>query len=75
MPVEIHGKQYITVDERVQEFHELYPNGSITTELIEFTEKRVVTKTTSIPDVKKPERFFTGFAYVINWVSRIYCNC
>ena len=71
MSVQIHGKEYITVDERVQEFHKLYPNGSITTELVEFTDKRVITKTTAIPDVDDVGRFFTGFAYEIVGVGNI----
>ena len=55
MAVKIHGKDYVTVDERVEEFHKRYPNGSIQTELVEFDGKRVITKTTAIPDVEKPE--------------------
>ena len=65
MAVKIHGKDYVTVDERVEEFHKRYPNGSIQTELVEFDGKRVITKTTAIPDVEKPERIFTGWAYEI----------
>ena len=71
MSVNIHGKEYVTVDERVAEFHKLYPNGSITTELVEFTDKRVITKTLVIPDVDKPERFFTGLAYEMVGIGNI----
>ena len=71
MSVNIHGKEYITVDERVAEFHKLYPNGMISTKLVEFTDKRVITKTTVIPDVDKPERFFTGLAYEMVGVGNI----
>ena len=35
MSVKIHGKEYITVDERVEMFHELYPNGMIVTTLFQ----------------------------------------
>lgn len=63
MAVKIHGKNYITVDERVEEFHKRYPNGSIKTDLVEFDGERVITKTTAIPDVENPERRFTGWAY------------
>ena len=71
MSVNINGKEYVTVDERVAEFHKLYPNGMISTKLVEFTDKRVITKTTAIPDVSKPERFFTGLAFEMVGVGNI----
>ena len=70
MPVNIKWKSYVTVNERVKEFHRLYPNGSIVTELIEFTD-RFITKTIATPDVDKPERFFTGYAYEMVGSSQI----
>ena len=60
--IQIKGKDYIEVNERVKQFHIDYPNGSITTELIEMTD-RFITKTTVIPDVKNSDRCFTGIAY------------
>ena len=60
--IQIKGKDYIEVNERVKQFHKDYPNGSITTELIEMTD-RFITKTTVITDVENPERKFTGIAY------------
>ena len=60
--INIKGKDYIEVNERVKEFHNLYPDGSITTDLIEMTD-RFITKTTVIPDVKNSDRCFTGIAY------------
>ena len=60
--IQIKGKDYIEVNERVKQFHKDYPNGSITTELIEMTD-RFITKTTVIPDVKNADRKFTGIAY------------
>ena len=60
--INIKGKDYIEVNERVKEFHKLYPNGSLETELIEMTD-RFITKSTAIPDVKNPDRKFTGIAY------------
>ena len=70
MPVNIKGNQYVTVNERVQDFHKLYPNGRIESELIEFSD-RYIMKTIAIPDVKKPERFFTGYAYEMVGSSQI----
>ena len=60
--IQIKGKDYIEVNERIKEFHKLHTNGSITTELIEMTD-RFITKTTVIPDAKNPDRKFTGIAY------------
>ena len=60
--IQIKGKDYIEVNERVKQFHKDYPNGSITTELIEMSD-RFITKTTVIPDVKNADRKFTGIAY------------
>ena len=70
MPVEIHGKQYITVNERVVEFHKLYPNGSIRTDLIEFTDRFII-KAEVCPDVTDRMRIFTGYAYEMVGSSQI----
>ncbi len=64
MPVNIHGKEYTMVDERVAEFHELYPNGSIISSMSQ-KDDMFIFKSTATPDVDKPERFFTGHAYEI----------
>ena len=64
MPVNIHGKEYTMVDERVAKFHELYPNGSITSSMSQ-KDDMFIFKSTATPDVDKPERFFTGHAYEI----------
>ena len=60
--IQIKGKDYVEVHERVKEFHNQYPNGSISTDVIEMTD-RFITKTTVIPDIGVPERYFTGVAY------------
>ena len=70
MPVEIHGKQYVTVDERVKEFHKLYPNGSIRTDLIELTDRFII-KAEVCPDVSNRMRIFTGYAYEMIGSSQI----
>ncbi len=59
--IKIKGNDYVMVHERTKEFHNLYPNGSIKTEIIEMTE-RFITVTTVIPDVANPGRLFTGIA-------------
>ena len=60
--INIKGKDYIEVHERVMEFHRLHPNGRIETEVIEMTD-RFITRTKVTPDVENPDRYFTGIAY------------
>ena len=48
--INIHGKEYYEVKERVQEFHRRYENGSIETEIIELTDTRFITRTIVKPD-------------------------
>ena len=59
--IDIHGKPYVMVKDRVEEFHKEYPNGSIRTELIEMTDRFII-KATIIPDVEEGSRYFTGHA-------------
>ena len=60
--IRIKGNDYVMAHERVMEFHRLYKNGSIVTEIVEMTD-RFITITKVTPDVDKPERYFTGIAY------------
>lgn len=61
--VDIKGKQYVTVNERVKAFHELYPNGTIKTLLLSAPEaNRIVFRTKVTLDTAKPDRYFTGYA-------------
>ena len=62
MAVNLHGVDYVTVKERVKEFHELYPNGAISTKILHNGEKQIIFKTVVVPDIDKPERIFTGMA-------------
>lgn len=61
--IDIKGKAYVTVNERVRYFNEAFPFGKITTDIIEHPDGVILMKTTVTPDVEKPERFFTGLAY------------
>lgn len=63
--INIHGNEYVTVAERVKEFHKLYPDGFITTEIIKLEKGLVVMKATVYPDGNNTLRFFTGHAYEI----------
>jgi hypothetical protein len=57
--IKFKGKDYIEVKERVKYFNEKYKNGCIKTEMLS-NEIRIDFKAIVIPDVKEPERFFTG---------------
>ena len=70
MSIKIHGKDYVLVNERVQEFHKLYPNGSIRTDLVEFTDRFII-KAEVCPDVADRMRIFTGYAYEMVGSSQI----
>ena len=61
MPVKIHGKEYVTVAERVAEFHKIYKDQtkSIITEIIQFKDGIVVVKAV----VKVGEEVYVGHAY------------
>jgi len=61
--INIKGKEYILVKDRVLYFNENYPNGKIETELLsELNSEMVVMKATITPDVDNPIRIFTGFS-------------
>lgn len=64
--VNIKGKEYVMVNERVKDFNETYKNGSIVTELIsDNAEARVIFKATAYPDVTDINRKFTGYSQAI----------
>lgn len=42
--INIKGKEYVPVVERVKEFHKLYPNGQIHTEIVSNNEQKVIVK-------------------------------
>ena len=46
--INIKGKEYVPVVERVKEFHKLYPQGQITTEVVSDNDKRVTVKATVV---------------------------
>ena len=51
--VDIKGKPYVLTQHRLLEFHRLYPNGSILTEIVSETEDSVVMITKVMPDAKQ----------------------
>lgn len=59
--VDIKGKEYVLVKDRILEFNKQYPNGMIETKLLSDLEAdRVYFKAVVVPDSEKPERRFTG---------------
>lgn len=61
--VDIKGKAYVQVHDRVLYFNDTYKNGGIATELVsEPSDARVIVKATVTPDYATPERVFTGYA-------------
>jgi len=61
--IDIKGKPYISVNERIKEFHKLYPNGSIATRIHSLENGVVVMRSIVTPDVSEQQRIFTGVAY------------
>ena len=68
--IQIHGKDYVMVKDRIIFFNENFPNGSITTEL-KATENSFIFKAKITPDVENPSRKFTGHAEEIIGSSQI----
>ena len=57
--VNISGKEYVPVDERIRLFHEACPNGSISTSM-QYFESYVRCEAIAVPDCEKPDRRFLG---------------
>jgi hypothetical protein len=61
--INIKGREYTMVKDRILFFNETYPNGCIYTELISPLEaKQVVVKAVVIPDVSNPLRVFMDYS-------------
>lgn len=63
--MEIHGKEYTEVKDRIRQFLLKYPNGKITSEVSWRSENchAVMFRAFVYPEWDKPDYFFTGFAY------------
>ena len=68
--IQIHGKDYVMVKDRIIFFNENCPNGSIATEL-KATDNSFIFKAIITPDVEKPSRIFSGHAEEIIGSSQI----
>lgn len=64
--IDIKGKKYVQVSDRILYFNEEYPSGCIKTELISYEDKQIVVKALVYPDNTAPmSRYFTGYAQEI----------
>ncbi|MEA2036115.1 MAG: hypothetical protein U9O94_01300 [Nanoarchaeota archaeon] len=77
---EVKVGEYVTVNERVKAFHDLYPKGNIETQMIRDEAGSVTMKAVIIPDIEAPTRFFTGYAKEKEengWINKTDCleNC
>ena len=69
--IDIKGKQYILVADRVVYFNDQYPNGCIQNKILKWENDTITIKTTVIPDTDKPERKFIGHAQEVIGVGFI----
>jgi hypothetical protein len=60
--IDIRGKSYILVKDRIIAFNEAYPNGMIETKLEWHEGGKYIVKATVVPDIAHPERYFTGYS-------------
>jgi len=59
--INIKGKKYVLVSDRILYFNETYKNGSIRTKMISEADAEIcVVEAKVTPDHENPERFFTG---------------
>jgi hypothetical protein len=64
--VDIKGKKYVLVSDRVLYFNETYPKGCIATEMLSTPEaKHIIIKAIVYPDGANSTRFFTGHSQAV----------
>lgn len=64
--IEIKGKKYVLVSDRIVYFNQEYPQGFIQTKLLSNPEsEHVVVKAKVTPDIAKLDRYFTGLSQAV----------
>ena len=63
--INIKGKEYVLVSDRVLFFNENCPDGSIQTEIVKYENKQIIVKATVFPNSQNPDRKFIGHAQEI----------
>ena len=61
--INIKGKGYVPVNERIIYFNNNFKNGTIETEIIKQADGQVIMKSTITPDHATPDRVFTAMAH------------
>lgn len=61
--INIKGKNYVVITERLLFFHELYPAGMIDTELLYSEGGHYIMKAIVYPNYDEKERYYTGHAH------------
>lgn len=61
--VNIKGTEYVTVNERIKAFWQLYPNGRIKTNMLEDKDGKCIFKTEVYTNKEDAEPTATGYAY------------
>ena len=70
--IDIHGKEYVLVSDRVIYFNDTYKNGCIQTQLISKPDSdQVVVKAKVTPDSSDSDRFFTGYSQAVIGSSNV----
>lgn len=61
--IKIKGKDYVQVKDRIAYFNEQYSNGMIQSKILtDLLAHEIIILAKVIPDIKNPDRFFTGYA-------------
>lgn len=61
--INLKGKEYVQVKDRLSYFNETYPNGALVTEVIATDKNMITFKATITPDVALPTRVFIGHSF------------
>lgn len=68
--IDIKGKKYVLVSDRILYFNEAYPSGCITTDMVKYEDKQIIIKATVYPEWLQG-RHFTGYSQSIEWQGYI----
>jgi len=64
--INIKGKEYVMVKDRILAFNESNPNGCIQTSIVPTSDpKNIIVKAKVTPDIKFPERYFTDYSQAV----------
>jgi|TARA_Y100000310_G_scaffold59983_1_gene55376 hypothetical protein len=70
--VNIHGKEYVMVKDRIVAFYNAYPHGCIRTELVDYKDGDWIVKAFCYPNPNEfPETYCTGLAHESHGSSQI----